>query len=139
MFSSRSRETVALTSPSPAKASASFRSSRPPTTVLLRLAEALPAGPTVIAVSVGGVQPRDSHRVALLHVRHAGPHGGDVPRPLVARDEGQLRLDGPVAVFLLEGLVRTRHLLVERFDNARQEAEQSELSPLVLGERGALV
>jgi hypothetical protein len=38
--------------------------------VLLRLAQRFPAGPTVGAVTAGGVQPRYADPVALAHVRH---------------------------------------------------------------------
>ena len=65
--------------------------------VLLPLAQRFPAGPAVGAVTAGGVQPRHANPVALAHVRHAWADDRHGPDTLMARNEGRVRLDWPVA------------------------------------------
>ena len=49
-------------------------------------------------MAAGGIEPGHADAVAFLHVRDAGAHGDDMTDALMARDEGRLRLDRPVAV-----------------------------------------
>ena len=45
------------------------------------------------------MQPRDADAVTLLEVGHPGADRRDDSRAFVTGDEGQARLDGPVAIF----------------------------------------
>src|SRR5919206_4282325 len=64
----------------------------------LRFAERLPAGDAVVAGSARPAEPGDRDAVAELNFGHAGAEALDDPDALVAGNEGQLRLDRPVAV-----------------------------------------
>ena len=91
--------------------------------VLLLRAQRLPASQAMPAVAARRIEPRDADAVAFLDVRNAGADGGDMADALMARDEGRLGLDRPIAV---------RGVQVGVADAARRDLDE-DLASLGLG------
>ena len=104
-----------------------------------RVRDEQPARPAIDVAELLARQSHDrrvDHRCHLLDVVEEQPVEEDLVRVLE-----RAQVDVPLEVVGLSRVrfVSARHLLVERFDVRRQEALQSEVASLVLGERRALV
>ena len=65
---------------------------------LLAIAQGLPSGHAVLAISAGGVQPWNADAIPFLHVFHAGAHGADETDTFVTGNERRFRFDRPIAI-----------------------------------------
>src|ERR1019366_3900013 len=68
------------------------------TAVVLPLAQRLPAGKAILAVSASIVQPWDTDRLAQFETIDSGSDGGYSAGDLVSRNKWRSRLNGPISV-----------------------------------------